>query len=617
MLKNIERSYLIDYLLKPSQYSSDSIVLPNAIISFWVSAGFPFHIVYDIYTKEGINKLAFWWLGNQYVLKEIKYELIEYFLQYHQKQGISTLMLLIWGERPDLQKTFPQPKDEDSRNFKKWWLLVGLQEYNIPYIKEDYKLLLNFIWEDRLDLQKKFPDPENLNKDEFKKWWLLSGLREYNIPYTKEDYKLLLQFIWQDRLDLQKVFPDPKNSDKDEFKKWWLLYGIKEYGILVNSKLESKEIEKQNNSKIKIAFIGHHSGIFGLGEDARLIVESLSLAGFEVDSYIANPNIMASKEKVNAKNLEDYTCNYLINIFCLPAFDMIGLAFEYGLNLFTSSINIGIWQWELRDFPKEAEFAFKLIHKPIGISTYTSKSFEHIFNKKVDTIPLPLKEYKFEKKDRGYFGLPDKSFMFYFSFDRNSFIDRKNPLGPIEAFQNAFIDEDVILVIKVMGSVDSQIWTECKRRAYVDKRIFIIEKTLNKNDYLALLDLSDAVISLHRAEGFGRLLAEAFLLEKPVIVSNYSGNLDYTKSENSYLINGMEIPTFPNEYLFSRNNFWFQPSTKESTNIMRYIYNNPEEAISKAKKGRERIRKDFSLNSTSLFLKEIIDKLIKKDIDEE
>jgi glycosyltransferase involved in cell wall biosynthesis len=34
---------------------------------------------------------------------------------------------------------------------------------------------------------------------------------------------------------------------------------------------------------------------------------------------------------------------------------------------------------------------------------------------------------------------------------------------------------------------------------------------------------------LHRAEGFGRTLAEALLLNKPVIATGYSGNVDFMR----------------------------------------------------------------------------------------
>jgi glycosyltransferase involved in cell wall biosynthesis len=48
---------------------------------------------------------------------------------------------------------------------------------------------------------------------------------------------------------------------------------------------------------------------------------------------------------------------------------------------------------------------------------------------------------------------------------------------------------------------------------------------------LGLINACDAYVSLHRAEGFGRTLAEAMLLGKPVVATNYSGNVDFMQNE--------------------------------------------------------------------------------------
>ncbi|MGC9969670.1 MAG: glycosyltransferase [Bryobacteraceae bacterium] len=46
----------------------------------------------------------------------------------------------------------------------------------------------------------------------------------------------------------------------------------------------------------------------------------------------------------------------------------------------------------------------------------------------------------------------------------------------------------------------------------------------------------DCLVSLHRSEGFGLVMAEAMHLGKPVIATNYSGNTNFTKPENSFLV---------------------------------------------------------------------------------
>ena len=60
-----------------------------------------------------------------------------------------------------------------------------------------------------------------------------------------------------------------------------------------------------------------------------------------------------------------------------------------------------------------------------------------------------------------------------------------------------------------------------------DPRIHLIEGTLARGEMNGLLAACDAFVSLHRSEGFGFGLAEAMLLGKPAIGTDYSGNCDF------------------------------------------------------------------------------------------
>ena len=53
----------------------------------------------------------------------------------------------------------------------------------------------------------------------------------------------------------------------------------------------------------------------------------------------------------------------------------------------------------------------------------------------------------------------------------------------------------------------------------------------------ALYADSDVVISLHRSEGFGLILAEAMMRGLPVIATDWSGNVDFVTAET-----GIPIP---------------------------------------------------------------------------
>ena len=70
-------------------------------------------------------------------------------------------------------------------------------------------------------------------------------------------------------------------------------------------------------------------------------------------------------------------------------------------------------------------------------------------------------------------------------------------------------------------------WEVLKTLCGLDERIKLIETTLNRQELLQLYGCCDSFISLHRAEGFGRGLAEAFQLGLDVVATDWSGNTDF------------------------------------------------------------------------------------------
>ncbi len=116
--------------------------------------------------------------------------------------------------------------------------------------------------------------------------------------------------------------------------------------------------------------------------------------------------------------------------------------------------------------------------------------------------------------------------MFLVVFDHNSVFERKNPVGAIEAFKLAFESprDDVRLVIKSINA-DTHPDGQDRLRYAADGRpdIVLMDEYLSAQDKNALVASCDAYVSLHRSEGFGISLAEAMLLGKPVIASDYSG----------------------------------------------------------------------------------------------
>ena len=140
---------------------------------------------------------------------------------------------------------------------------------------------------------------------------------------------------------------------------------------------------------------------------------------------------------------------------------------------------------------------------------------------------------------RSEFGLADDAYTFLFTFNFNSYVARKNPLGTIAAFRAAFPDmtQPVALVLKPTNADKTgERMREVQAAIGGDPRIQVIDRAMSRDEIFGLESVIDSYVSLHRSEGFGLGLAESMFLGKPVIGTAYSGNLEFMDETNSLLV---------------------------------------------------------------------------------
>ncbi len=141
----------------------------------------------------------------------------------------------------------------------------------------------------------------------------------------------------------------------------------------------------------------------------------------------------------------------------------------------------------------------------------------------VIALPPPV---EISPRNRGSLrlGVPT-GFLFLFVFDYLSTIERKNPVGLIEAFKHAFkAGEGPQLLIKTINA-PLRPYVEEEVLWAVDGRpdIHVVDRSLSGDEKDALMAACDCYVSLHRSEGFGLTMAEAMAIGKPVIGTGYSG----------------------------------------------------------------------------------------------
>jgi len=329
-----------------------------------------------------------------------------------------------------------------------------------------------------------------------------------------------------------------------------------------------------------VNLIGYPRAEMGLGEDIRHLALAMEQQGIPhgiVDVGLGRGFSQAdnsAESKINPHPL------YVINLFCQNGVETAKYLGRVGSGILAGRYSIGLWPWELPEWPTRWHHAYKCVDEIWGISSYTAKSYAS-FPGSVHCMGLPVDVEDIAIMDRSDFNLPLSAYLFHYSFDLHSKMARKNPFGLIRAFQKAFPNEgheSVGLVLKINHA--KQFHAENIRLRWVaarDSRIHLIERFMRRPEVLALIRSCDCYASLHRAEGFGRGIAEALLLGKQVIATGWSGNMDFCREPRVALVRHRMIPLRKGDYFFGEGQEWADPDIDHAAELMCEIRQHPRD----------------------------------------
>jgi glycosyltransferase involved in cell wall biosynthesis len=88
----------------------------------------------------------------------------------------------------------------------------------------------------------------------------------------------------------------------------------------------------------------------------------------------------------------------------------------------------------------------------------------------------------------------------------------------------------------------------------------------------------DVYISLHRTEGFGLNLAEVMLAGRPLIATNWSGNLDFMDSKCVALVNADLVALDDPDRVYTQKAArWAEPRMDEAIRWLRKLASDPDQ----------------------------------------
>ena len=128
--------------------------------------------------------------------------------------------------------------------------------------------------------------------------------------------------------------------------------------------------------------------------------------------------------------------------------------------------------------------------------------------------------------------------------------------------------------------------------------IRIMHDKLSQEGMDSLMQHADVILSLHRGEGFGLVLAQAMLLGKPVIATGWSGNMDFMSRRNSILLDYELIPVQDPQGSYAQGDQnWADPDIEQAADWLVRLARSPDLRRKIGQAAAEDAAERFSLRS--------------------
>lgn len=329
----------------------------------------------------------------------------------------------------------------------------------------------------------------------------------------------------------------------------------------------------QTQPPFGVTVIGYVAAESGVGESARATLRALACTDVPhaaLDFRAGNVSRMG--EVVDPGLLSGQ--RHAVSLLHINA-DQLSLARTLlGEDAFSVPHRIGFWAWELENFPEQWQGAFNHVDEVWVPSSFCQQAIGAAAPVPVLCFPHAVDIPSRLQPERARFGLASDSVVFLAMADVMSSVERKNPFGAVQAFAAAFADgaTRAELVVKISnGAREPAAQKQLQELARTCPGIHLITDYLDRPALNSLLDSVDCLVSLHRAEGFGLVLAEAMARGKVVLATGWSGNMDFMQPRNSLPVD-YELTTIESDCgPYRRGQRWAEPVLADAVHKMRLV----------------------------------------------
>lgn len=390
-----------------------------------------------------------------------------------------------------------------------------------------------------------------------------------------------------ERPDLMAVFPGVPGEHTSDLLTWAMDHGRYEGrypAALLERCVAATPVPAAPTGHAPTAgltVVGYLGSGLGLGESARLMVSAAAAAG------IPHGTVAVASSGGSAQNVAYEAAAghgpFDTHLLCVNADHTAGLVAAAPRLLSTGS-RVGMWYWEVESFPERFRPAFDLVDEVWVATDFIREAIAPHTSIPVRTVTPPLPQARTTTLlDRSAAGLPGGE-LFSFAFDFLSTMERKNPLGLVDAFTSAFSPDDgaVLLIKSINANLRPVEAEQLRHRVARLPHVRWVDGFWEADRRDALMAHSTAYVSLHRAEGLGLTVAEAMAWGTPVVTTAYSGTTQFASERNSFGVPWRPVPIPAGAEPYPAGTPWADPDLDAAAALLRRVVDDPHEAQRRA-----------------------------------
>ena len=334
-----------------------------------------------------------------------------------------------------------------------------------------------------------------------------------------------------------------------------------------------------------VAVVGLLRDTRGVGQAARLFAAALERDGLTVERLDAGaalgnaPSLPGAAAAAQPMGAQDRPRTV---VSCLNPPELVRWLDATGGRDLRGRRHIGYWAWELPDAPAGWRAALRYVDEVWCHSEFAAGALRKLAPSgvAVRVVPLPVFMTPEAAPDRARFGLPESPCVVLAAMDLRSTAARKNPLGALEAYRAAVPTPDgrSVLACKLSGLEGDTAAAEAVRAAAASRPdVLLLTELLGEADMARLIASADVVLSLHRAEGFGLLPAEAAWRGRAVVATGWSAPVEFLHAEGAVLVGWRPVPVEDAQGLYGGEGAtWAEPDVAQAATALARLIAEPE-----------------------------------------